>query len=124
MIKYFFSFLLIKQVCQNKVDIAVITDASTSVTARNYLKVKAFVVKLTEAFDVGRDRSHFAMIHYSWGAHLDFSFAEHKFWDATSLKNRIMASRYIYGMGQKLLITYILRDQFFLVNTIKKKKEI
>ena len=88
-------FLLL--VCQNKVDIAVITDASTSVTARNYMKVKAFVVKLTEAFDVGKNRSHFAMIHYSWGAHLDFSFADRQFWDATNLKDKIMGSRYIYG---------------------------
>jgi len=84
-------------VCKNIVDIAVITDASTSVTSRNYLKVKEFVVKLTEEFNVGREKTHFAMIHFSWKPYLDFSFSDREFWDAANLRTKIMSSKYIYG---------------------------
>ena len=84
-------------VCKNIIDIAVITDASTSVTSRNYVKVKEFIVKLTEEFNVGRDKTHFAMIHFSWKSYLDFNFSDREFWDAGNLRTKIMSSRYIYG---------------------------
>lgn len=85
-------------VCKNILDVGVITDASTSVTAKNYLKVKEFVVKLTEEFNVGKDEVHFGMIHYSWRAHLDFSFRQNECWNPVALRTKIMSSRYIYGI--------------------------
>ncbi|XP_066916536.1 coadhesin-like [Clytia hemisphaerica] len=100
-------------VCNKNIDIAVITDASTSVTSKNYLKVKEFVVKLTEEFHVGKDQTHFAMIHFAWRAYLDFNFADKEFWDVYNLRNKIMSSKYTYGGTRTDLALKMAEEKVF-----------
>jgi len=60
----------------------VLIDISSSVHSCNYYKVRRFVVKITEEFQVGgANNSHFAMIHCSTYPHLDFHLNDKKFWD-------------------------------------------
>jgi len=89
----------------------VLIDISPSVHSCNYYKVRRFVVKITEEFQVGgANNSHFAMIHCSTYPHLDFHLNDKKFWDPIELEKKIINSVYTRGRTQP----FIKRKLFFL----------
>ncbi|XP_057306541.1 coadhesin-like [Hydractinia symbiolongicarpus] len=103
-------------VCQKKLEIGVITDASTSVTSKNYRKVKQFVVDLTKEFKVGQDGVHFGMIHFSWGAHLDFTMKNRAYWNPYVLEQKILSSKYSYG-GTRTDKALLMAEKEFFCDT-------
>jgi len=97
--------------CKNATDVVVLIDISPSVHSCNYYKVRRFVVKITEEFQVGgANNSHFAMIHCSTYPHLDFHLNDKKFWDPIELEKKIINSVYTHGRTKP----FIKRKLFFL----------
>lgn len=107
--------------CHKSSDVAVITDASTSVGYRNYVKVRQFVESVAEEFHVGSsNRSHFAMIHFSWKAHLDFGFKDSRDWNLTKVDEAIMHSPYTYGTCSFCCYELVLTRRFYQFYQLKK----
>lgn len=101
------------KICKRKLEIGVLTDASTSVTLHNYQIVQDFIIKLTREFNVGPNGVHFGMIHYSWDAHLDFTMNDKKYWSPLALQKKINSSEYIYGGTRTDLALYMANEKLF-----------
>ena len=78
-------------------DINFILDSSTSVTSVNYEKMKRLTVQISQAFNVGKRLTHYAMLHYGYWVDIDFTFAESNYWVKANLEEKILASEYLYG---------------------------
>lgn len=59
-------------VCQTKLDLAIVVDTSGSVGIHNFNKIKSFLNKLIDFFNIGIDETHIALISYSYSVCFDF----------------------------------------------------
>lgn len=72
---YLFCFI----VCPGKpADIAFVIDESSSIWPVHFLKLRQFLVNLTESFDIGLDRTRIAAVTYSDKVTHRFSLTEYK----------------------------------------------
>lgn len=83
--------------CDYVADINFIIDSSTSAGSFHFQKMKRLAVKVSRAFRVGEQLSHYSMVHYSYWAVKDFTFAERQYWTKNKLESKIMASNMLYG---------------------------
>ena len=61
-------------VCNTVLDVAFIVDSSGSVGRRNWPKMLDFMKEMVEAFNVGADKTHIAVVAYSTRAKVEFKF--------------------------------------------------
>lgn len=107
-------------VCKKKIEIGIVADASTSVTSKKYKIMKEFVVKLSEQFTVGKDGTHFGMLHYSWDPYVDFRMTDKKYWNPVELKKKIRSIEYPYGGTRTDLALYEADKAFFCSGCARK----
>ena len=55
-------------------DVAFIVDSSGSIGRRNWIKMLEFLKDMVNAFNVGPDKTHIAVLAYSTGAIVEFRF--------------------------------------------------
>lgn len=70
-----FSFYPGAKLCQHPVDIAFLVDSSGSISRKNYVKIKSFVIDFARRFDISTTGSRSAVILYSRDAekYIDFN---------------------------------------------------
>lgn len=60
-----FSSFVLQAACPVSVDFAFILDGSGSISKKNWGRIKEFVKRIVDAFDVSPDGTHFALLEYS-----------------------------------------------------------
>ena len=78
---FLFSYVLIQtripsseSVCNLVADVAFIVDSSGSIGRSNWPKMLDFMKEMVEAFNVGADKTHIAVVAYSTIARVEFKF--------------------------------------------------
>ena len=61
-------------VCKAVADVAFIVDSSGSIGRRNWVTMLQFLKDMVEAFDVGPQKTHIAVVAYSTNANVEFRF--------------------------------------------------
>ena len=83
-------------------------DASGSVTSTNFDKMRDFVVKFSQKYDIGKDETRFGIIRYSIPANVEFKFDDSRYWTASALEARIKQVVYDDGKNYLNLNNFIL----------------
>lgn len=81
--------------CQTSVDLAFILDTSGSVGSYNFEKIKTFVKKVIDFFNIGSKGTHVAVVTYSTWAQVEFHLSTHT--SKSALKNAV--NRIVYRAG-------------------------
>ena len=77
---------------------AIVLDASTSVTRKNWDETLEFVQKFTDnGFTLGEKKVRIGIIQFSWFPTLQFKLTDKRYWNAAAFKKRVSTIRYTYG---------------------------
>ena len=78
---------VIPDVCQTSVDLVFVLDNSGSVGDSNFRKVKDFVKRVIDFFNIGRDGTHVAVVTYDTDTHIEFNLV--KYFTKNDLRNAV-----------------------------------
>jgi uncharacterized protein YegL len=74
-------------VCQTSVDLVFLLDGSGSIGANNFKKVKEFVKKVVDFFNIGKSGTHIGVVQYSTKAVTEFNLA--RYFTKSEMKNAV-----------------------------------
>lgn len=83
---------VVPDVCQTKLDLAVVVDTSGSVGYHNFQTIQRFLKDLIDFFNVGRDETHIALVSYSYSVKVEFGLTS--YYSKSSLKDAINSMWY------------------------------
>ena len=93
--------------CENqKLDILLLVDGSTSVKRQNIKKVRRFLPKLVLELNVGRSNNHVALIQFSEKAKTKVEFGFNRYYEAGKIGRAI--KRMTYQSGRKTMTGHAL----------------
>ena len=92
----FVSFYIAAVECKTAFDLGVIVDISKSVKEANLPKLRAAVSKVVDEFDISTDGTHMGLITFAEKATLLFDFADPKYHNAKTAKDRISQINKLY----------------------------
>ena len=78
---------VIPDVCQTSVDLVFVLDNSGSVGDTNFRKVKDFVKRVIDFFNIGRDGTHVAVVTYDIDTHIEFNLV--RYFTKNDLRNAV-----------------------------------
>lgn len=79
-------------VCQTSVDLVFVLDGSGSVGESNFKKVKEFVKRVIDFFNIGVDGTHVAVVTYETETRIEFNLV--KYYTKTELRNAVDDIKY------------------------------
>ena len=82
-----FTFFLYFIVCQTSVDLVFLLDNSGSVGDSNFRKVKDFVKRVIDFFNIGREGTHVAVVTYDTDTHIEFTLT--RYYTKNELRNAV-----------------------------------
>ena len=74
-------------VCQTSVDLVFVLDNSGSVGDTNFNKVKDFVKRVIDFFNIGVDGTHVSVVTYDTDTHIEFNLV--KYYTKNELRNAV-----------------------------------
>jgi len=112
-----------EQICENPLEIAIILDASTSVTRGNWDETLEFVNKFSEDFDISPTAVHFGIIRFSWTAQLIFGITDKQYWNKDIFHRRVSKIRYTYG-GTRTDLAIEMAEKKLLCNSCGLRENV
>lgn len=114
---------VIPDVCQTKLDLAIVVDTSGSVGIHNFNKIKSFLNKLIDFFNIGIDETHIALISYSYSVKVEFPLNRYyNKWDLKQAINRMWYQGANTATGNALIA--LKQQTFTLQNGMRDDKSI
>ncbi|XP_028398110.1 fat-like cadherin-related tumor suppressor homolog [Dendronephthya gigantea] len=83
---------VIPDVCQTSVDLVFVLDGSGSVGENNFKKVKEFVKRVIDFFNIGVDGTHVAVVTYETDTNIEFNLV--KYYTKTDLRKAVDDIKY------------------------------
>lgn len=102
---------VIPDVCQTKVDLAFVVDASGSIGSTNFLKIKDFLKTFVDYFNIGEEESHISLLWYSYNVKVVLYF--NTLYDKLEIKNKIQNMYYEASSTYTGEALYVLQNELF-----------
>eukprot|EP00795_Rhopilema_esculentum_P016249 gene16249-7628_t len=108
-------------VCRRKVDLTFVLDHSDSVGAENFEKVKQFVARTMENFNVGPDQTHVSVVCFGTQANVEWTFKDYPGQNMRPAIDSLGKIRYTGGLSRLDLALDLVNEGIYNENNGLRK---